>query len=65
MMNLTDIDTAARDIVGAYHLTADNTNRDQRMRCIRDYFEGGDPDAFPDDMTLLRVRVRVDQLIEG
>lgn len=60
-MNLIDIETAARDIIASRHLTADNSNRTQRLHCINCYLDFEPP---TDRMTILRILTRIDQLLD-
>ena len=62
MMNLTDIDTAARDILNSNRLTATNSNRTQRLFCIDRYFDN--PSDMPDRMTILRILTRIESLLD-
>jgi len=61
MMNLNDIDRAARDIIASNRLTADNSNRAQRLHCIDVYLDFEPP---TDRMTILRILTRIDQLLD-
>ena len=63
-MNINDINTAARDIIGANRLTATNCNRDQRLHCIAAYFAEGDPNNRPSRMTTLRILTRIESLLD-
>lgn len=60
MMNLTDIDNAARDIIATNSLTATNSNRSQRLACIDAYCDNPDTTR----MTKLRILTRIEQQLD-
>jgi len=62
MMNLTDINIAADDIVRSNRLTADNCTRAQRLHCIDAYFDFQPP---ADRMTIIRILTRIEDLIDA